>query len=526
MSAETPWVSQPVLRREPEGFAVAADIFHISDRLQPNIHDEVVALCERLLALAPSAELVISSAIDPDGIPSRVGDYTLASKRIPRTKLPPKALPQRNRRWIAAVAERVGAQSETHYLATGKDLLDRLIKPLEEIIDGVLRSKAQNWRKHLDTLGSIYQAARLLTRPANADHLTSTGTAVASVSDLQNILFQCSTNLIRNLINLPERWVASTWNCDQIIEQIDRATQEPWHLISGVPPTLARLRGLVESLRFVIGEAGSQNIKATQLFGGIGKKADRKNALRLVVANAEASTETKLKQLQRRLEQAVVAVNFSAKASVRPVKKTSGPWPFAEALVVVAIDSVFDWTQRVGALLELLRKVAGDGRHLIVVPARGSFAVTSLSFSGASSFFPIPCSEADWLDSLGFHVLEGKYTTLFERLVTALAEISAIHNFNCATKDRASTEREALKYALDDLELTTSEFGTLFSGEAEKYWDDFKILMENICEGKINFSRIIRLLMRGEVTAATETEAFLAMRLFVLEFDALTALEV
>lgn len=279
-------------------------------------------------------------------------------------------------------------------------------------------------------------------------------------------------------------------------------------------------------LRPIIGEAGSQNIKATQLFGGRGKKAGRKNALRLVAANVEASTETKLKQLQRRLEQAVVAVSFSAKASVRPVKKTSGPWPFAEALVVVAIDSVFDWTQRVGALLKLLRKVAGDGRHLIVVPARGSFAVTSLSFSGASSFFPIPCSEADWLDSLGFHVLEGKYTTLFERLVTALAEISAIHNFNCVTKDRTSTEREALKYALDDLELTTSEFGTLFSGEAEKYWDDFKILMENICEGKINFSRIIRLLMRGEVTAATEAEAFLAMRLFVLEFDALTALEV
>ncbi len=525
VSTETPWASKPVLRREPEGFAVAADIFHISDRLQPNIHDEVVALCERLLALAPSAELVISSAIGPDGIPSRVGDYTLASKRIPRANLPPKALPQRNRRWIAAVAEHVGKGSETDYLATGRDLLDRLIKPLEGVIDGALRGKAYN-KQHLDKLGSIHQEARMLVQPARSNSLTSTRTTDDGVSDLQHILFHCSADLIRNLINLPERWVASVSNCNEIVEQIDRATQEPWCLIGGVPPTLARLRGLVEFLRLVIGEAGSQNIKATQLFGGIGEKANRKNALRLVVSNVEVSVETRLKQLQRRLEQAAVAAGFSAKASVRLVKKTSGPWPFAEALIVVSIDSVFDWMKRAGTLLEHLRKIAGDGRQLIVVPARGSFAITSLSFSGVSSFFSIPCSDTDWLDSVGFHVLEGKYTTLFEHLVTALAEISAIHNFNCATIDRASAEREALKYALDDLEHTASEFEILFSGEAARYWEDFKILMENIREGKINSARIIRLLMRGEVTAATETEAFLAMRLFVLEFDALTALEV
>ncbi len=525
VSTETPWASKPVLRREPEGFAVAADIFHISDRLQPNIHDEVVALCERLLALAPSAELVISSAIGPDGIPSRVGDYTLASKRIPRANLPPKALPQRNRRWIAAVAEHVGKGSETDYLATGRDLLDRLIKPLEGVIDGALRGKAYN-KQHLDKLGSIHQEARMLVQPARSNSLTSTRTTDDGVSDLQHILFHCSADLIRNLINLPERWVASVSNCNEIVEQIDRATQEPWCLIGGVPPTLARLRGLVEFLRLVIGEAGSQNIKATHLFGGIGEKANRKNALRLVVSNVEVSVETRLKQLQRRLEQAAVAAGFSAKASVRLVKKTSGPWPFAEALIVVSIDSVFDWMKRAGTLLEHLRKIAGDGRQLIVVPARGSFAITSLSFSGVSSFFSIPCSDTDWLDSVGFHVLEGKYTTLFEHLVTALAEISAIHNFNCATIDRASAEREALKYALDDLEHTASEFEILFSGEAARYWEDFKILMENIREGKINSARIIRLLMRGEVTAATETEAFLAMRLFVLEFDALTALEV
>lgn len=424
------------------------------------------------------------------------------------------------------VAERVGAQSETHYLATGKDLLDRLIKPLEEVIDGMLRGKAQNWRKHLDTLGSIHQAARLLARPANADHLTSTGTADIGVSDLQNILFHCSADLIRNLINLPERWAASVSICDKTVEQIDRVTQEPWHLISGVPPTLARLCGLVESLKFVIGEAGSQNIKATQLFGGRGKKADRRNALRLVAANVEVSVKAKLKQLQRRLEQAAVATGFSANVSVRLTKKTLGPWPFAEALIVVSVDSVFDWMKRVDMLLKLFRKVAGDGRQLIVVPTRGNFAVTPLSFSGVSSFFPLPCSDAAWLDSLGFRVLEGKYTTLFEHLVTALAEVSAIHDFNCATKERAPVEREALKQALDDLKHTTSEFGALFSGEAATYWEDLKILMENICEGKIPFARIVRKLMRGEETTTAEIETFLAMRLFVLEFDALTALEV
>jgi hypothetical protein len=58
-----------------------------------------------------------------------------------------------------------------------------------------------------------------------------------------------------------------------------------------------------------------------------------------------------------------------------------------EALVMVSVDSVFNWMKRMDMLLELLRKISGDGRQLIVVLARGNFAVSPLSFSGVSSFF-------------------------------------------------------------------------------------------------------------------------------------------
>lgn len=85
--------------------------------------------------------------------------------------------------------------------------------------------------------------------------------------------------------------------------------------------------------------------------------------------------------------------------------------------------------------------------------------------------------------------------------MTALAEVSATHDFNCATRNRASVEREAHKHALDDFEHTASEFEMLFSGEAARYWEDFKILMRNLREGKIPFARIAGKLMRGEALA-------------------------
>lgn len=67
LTRETPWMSSAEFREEPEGLAVCADVFHISDRLQGDLHGDVVDLCRWLFALGPTANLVVASAIAPNG---------------------------------------------------------------------------------------------------------------------------------------------------------------------------------------------------------------------------------------------------------------------------------------------------------------------------------------------------------------------------------------------------------------------------------------------------------------------------
>jgi hypothetical protein len=138
LTQETPWISSVQLRNEPEGLAVCADVFCISDRIQSNLHEDVVSLCRKLLAFAPSAELVVCSAISANRELAGIGGVPIATKRIPRSNLQAEALPTRNKRWIAAVAQRVAMECMSLYLSEAKRFLDELVPLLEKLIDGVV----------------------------------------------------------------------------------------------------------------------------------------------------------------------------------------------------------------------------------------------------------------------------------------------------------------------------------------------------------------------------------------------------
>jgi hypothetical protein len=94
------------------------------------VHEEVVQLCELLLGLDPTAAVVAVDAIAADNLPSGLSEYAVATKRIHRENLPTKALPEWNKRWIAAAAKLVGTESYSAYLQRAYALLEQLMPVL------------------------------------------------------------------------------------------------------------------------------------------------------------------------------------------------------------------------------------------------------------------------------------------------------------------------------------------------------------------------------------------------------------
>lgn len=105
--SEIPWAAQPVLENAPERGVIRVDHYHLGAPGTGDANDEVVRLCEAALALSPRSEVAASSAILPNGEPAGFAGHNLAEKRIPRTNLPPAALPAWNRLWGEAIGARI-----------------------------------------------------------------------------------------------------------------------------------------------------------------------------------------------------------------------------------------------------------------------------------------------------------------------------------------------------------------------------------------------------------------------------------
>lgn len=477
VARELVWTSSASLRSEPEGLAICANVFHVSDRLQKQLHSEVHELCRKLLALAPTAELAVASAIEADGEPVGL-DSPIASVRILRSNLPPAALATRNRRWLAAVAQRVAPTGLTQFLAEAKQLFESLVLPLRNLIDGITRGKVREG--YLETIGTIYEGSQSLSRPPDEEDFENM--AAFGVSDLQNVLHFCSSDFIRALSELPDRAAASYFRLTDTLAEIDRASaREPWRLLgNGPPPSLAQLRNLVDEVRNVIGEAGARGVKASQLCPQLVKSTNSTKALARLSSWVERQIQGRLDRLNRTLTGVLREHGYGGRVGSRRVHEIGGPWPYAETLVVVTLDRIEDWLPAAAALSEPLRAACGEGHRLTVVPALAGASIPDQGLSGVSTLLPALSADAVWLEELGFPPASLPLTTLFEDLATALVECSAIEAFGCATEERAPEERSIyndavlrIRSARSELERSVSE-ATLV--ELTPYLDELQVM--------------------------------------------------
>lgn len=442
LTAHAPWRSTIALSAEPEGLAVAGTVFHVSDALQPDIHADVVELCQLALSVAPEAELAVFAALDPNGLETGIG-FPIASKRIPRANLPVRAEPLRNRQWIRAAAESLAPYTPSQYLAKATALLDELLPALEGTVDAIARGNLDT--SYLDALGQVYEAALALTYPIRPDGKGGEA-GVIGVSDLQNILHQCATDAPRWLLNLPDSGAAGYMALQGLIEQIDRVkVTEPWDLIvGGAPASLDRLRALLVQLGQALGASRARGAKIHEFAPDTVRKAGPGKAIQRLSAFLAQLERQARGDLERLLRDGLRARGFAVTAHAQPTTTISEVWPYSEMVVVIDLSPTDDWIQKLAELALATREMLPQSVVFQVMPAVRGLAIPAWTQRILDErLLPVPFQDTTWLANVGRPALSLTLADTLDSIQEALLTLSAITAFGCATPGRHHGEAQA-----------------------------------------------------------------------------------
>src|SRR5690606_1411545 len=123
----------------PHGRTVRSDWYHVAEQEQPDPHEAVCGICETLIAISPESDAAASDAVNPQGQPISVGDFTPWSKNMPRQNIPAKARVAWNVAFRQILLARSAADSLTDYTRQMAELTKRTEK--------VFRSFTEKWIK-------------------------------------------------------------------------------------------------------------------------------------------------------------------------------------------------------------------------------------------------------------------------------------------------------------------------------------------------------------------------------------------
>ncbi|GEM_PF-804040 len=499
---EVAWVSRPIIRKEKEGLAVCADIRYIVGSKQPDVHGEVVRLCELMLAFVPNAQLAIANAVAADEkiIYISSDNVPLATKRIPRENLPPSAQVYWNRQWRSRVADYVAAPSYTDYLHRSIELLKEVVSVLDDVLDEWF-SKGTVSNNKCERLNAANNLAETLTSPRISVYDVigkGSNEKEEAVTILQSVLFDCSVNLIKRCNQLPEEANSYIYWLGNILKNIDSAIEkEPWELVAQKsPPELTRLREIVEAIYLMAGESGIRNEHPINTWHK--SKAQRKTAFRLAGCEVRNLTERRIKKVKTEIRQAIKSFLPTSNAFVRYKEGEIAPWPPCEVLITTPISDLADWISVVAENNDQLRLIVGIGRTVFWIPLIDGIAIDNLTMGGVDTLFPRREQLTDWLLQEKIPVVDTKRVNDFEAVINALSEVSGMQKFGYGAENRPLLEQEALASAqlilanaLQELKKSLVSFPAVYQQ------------IENIVQlsetGQINFASEIAAQLRGDI---------------------------
>lgn len=440
VGTEVPWATAATLRQEQEGLAVASDIRVVSMRYQPSQHDDVVKLCELLLALCPTADLAVSRAVAGPGVVVGFNGFNVADKRIPRDNLPPSSLPAWNRRWIEAIRQRLEPVSYGAFLIEATGQLEKMNTALCAVLDSELRGIRN--ATAFESLGQVHIQSQSLPSP-RIPWFVNGANQSQQESKLQSILFDSSASLLRRFSALPQDAMSYIlWLGDTLQRIRESIAQEPWHLMPqgscGSTP-LEELAELVEDLIALAGEAVQQQKNPLVLY--LWFRAPSGRALSDARASAKKKKQRLRSNIEKDLRHAFWRTYRGTQVHVKNSTKETLVWPMLEVLVTVELDRIHDWLERVGAEWVGWHKLVGESMNLTVMPVVKGMHVPKCALSGVDRPFLAEERACRWIEETGLLPMPDAATTMWNTFSEAAMDYAVFAAQGLGLDDRPMLEQ-------------------------------------------------------------------------------------
>lgn len=493
VAAEWPWAGEAVVREEDGKIVIALDYWYVAQSRQPNVNDDVVALCLAMLSLIPRADIAASRALAVNGMVAGFAHLPMAEKRIPRENLPAEALPEWNRRWIAAIGDRVASDSYSGYLKEAIAILDALTPSLADVMDRILRGKGLS-QVQADRVNGLLDRVERLTPPrATIADVAGTGDDRANreVTEFQHVFHCCCAEIVLRFRQLPDRAGADIAWLDDILKMIDGvAEREPWIVVSlnEPPANLAVLRGHVERIRLITGEAAARNQAPTQTWTKVGVSAKTGNALRLVATKAQASTTKRFEAREAELTAIAAQAMPNARVFVRPYPDGILPWPPVQVLALIDVDDVEGAVIGLAEAQIALRAAIEPHVRLTLIPVVSGLAILRFALSGQDTLLPLPGHSAEWAASVGAKMAEHPATDAFDRASTSAGELASLDKLGLGTPVRPQVEQDVRAAATEEYERELANLTAAVAPLQQEIAQDAIAIIRGVRDGKLDLA--------------------------------------
>lgn len=449
----TSWVSSPILTSCEEGIEVRADVWCITAAMSVDANNTVVRVCEALLALTPSADVVSSDALGGDGqLQMMTAEYPLVQKRIPRENLPGPIVVSRNRGWMLALDTQLAIDSSTAYLSKCLEHLRIINRNLKLLLDSVLRGTPDE--EALAALGRVHDASRSLVPPSEVG---ADGRESRRSSKLQSLLFDCSASVARRLIQLPEGAAAFIGWVDDLLSNVKNAeTEELWELVALEPPKeLGELSRILDGLRALAGEASVRRQSPFVIHRNPGAK--KGSAFDAACRVARQFHDAQLAELEANLRAQLCSDENGYRVFLLRDAAIPVVWPPSDVLITIPIEALADfatnWTT--------WRAAIEDGRKICVLPVMENYGLTTLSVAGLNTPNTVRDEANKWCVVAGVQPLPVINVTAFTAITDPLIELDGIRAYWTSKDGRTPLEQASYDQLLKAIELSRAAFQVL-----------------------------------------------------------------
>lgn len=437
--SQTPWVTRPAIDPHgSQGRTVRSNWYHVAEREQVDPHKAVCDICETLIALSPSSDAAASDAVDPQGRPITVGEFTPWSKNMPRENIPVKARVA----WNVVFRQILLSRSAAYSLAAYTSQMAQLIKRTEK----VFRSFTEKWIKgksiaNADILAieinQIVEAVNDLSYAEPEKPSLEIATAARNKADSDDTLGALLTGVLGNLItrlspNQDQGKIrAAAAFADTLAAQaldhekslIWRASSEPpLDELRALSNRLCDIAGILHEIAHDNGQPAIQKIRKAARKGQLG------TTLGAAARHCRLLAKRRFQKRLRTLEEALNNAGWKGQCYSRQIDQTDGVyWPSREVAVLIEIEDFQTVAEYAQDALSLSQKHLGLDWRYKVSPVLNGYVLPALALLPSSHMsLPDPDFSNDWHALIDRPFLLSDVLDRFDEALAACTQISAI----------------------------------------------------------------------------------------------------